>query len=110
MPDLKNIVAHLNAMSIDDLRMLNSAVCDQIRNRQKFEAAMATRSFAIGDVIKFDGKTRGMIHLEVTGFSRDRTKIKGVQLNKGWTTRAGSQWNVFATAARASTRDEALKA
>jgi hypothetical protein len=100
----------VRTMTLEEQRALNSLLCANIRAGHKVAAAENSMSFGLGDVIQFDGKTRGPIFLEITGFSRDRTKIKGKQLNKGWKTAAGTPWTVGATLAKAATREQALKA
>ena len=68
---------------------------------------MSSVAFKTGDIVKFDGKTRGPIHIKINGFSRDRTKIKGVQLNRGWKTQPGVAWTVAATLVSPSTVEAA---
>ena len=100
----------IRTMSLEEQRALNNLLCANIRAANKAAAAENSMNFGVGDIIQFDGKTRGPIFLEITGFSRDRTKIKGVQLNKGWKTRAGVNWTVGATICKSATREQALKA
>lgn len=103
------LYAQIRVLSLEDQRTLNSMLVANIRLSLKQKAVMTSIAFKVGDVIKFDGKTRGPIFLEVNGFSRDRTKIKGKQINSGWKTSAGVNWTVGATVAKAATREEALK-
>ena len=100
----------VRTMSLEEQRALNSLLCANIRAGHKMAAAENSMNYGVGDVVQFDGKTRGPIFLEITGFSRDRTKIKGKQLNKGWKTSAGVQWTVGATIVKSATREQALKA
>lgn len=106
---LAAIFTEVRTLSLEDQRALNSMLVANIRQSMCQVAAMKSIAFKAGDVVKFDGKTRGPIYLEVTGFSRDRTKIKGRQINKGWKTSTGAQWTVGASIAKASTREEAAK-
>jgi len=104
---LSTIFAEVRTLSLEDQRALNSLLVANIRQSLKQKAVMTSVEFRAGDVIKFDGKTRGPIFLEITGFSRDRAKIKGRQLNAGWKTSKGTPWTVGATIVKASTAAEA---
>lgn len=110
MTTLNSVMQLVKTMTLDEQRVLNKLLCQNIRHGMKVNAIQKSVNFAIGEVIVFDGKTRGTIYLEVTGFSRDMTKIKGKQLNKGWKTSPGVQWTVGASVARSATREQALKA
>lgn len=109
MTTLNSLMQQVKTLTLEEQRVLNKLLCQNIRHGMKVNAIQKSINFALGDVIVFDGKTRGTIYLEVTGFSRDLTKIKGKQLNKGWKTSPGVNWTVVASVAKASTREQALK-
>jgi hypothetical protein len=104
---LATIFAEVKTLSLEDQRALNSLLVANIRSALKHKAVMTSIEFRAGDIVKFDGKTRGPIFIKINSFSRDRTKIKGVQLNRGWKTQPGVQWTVGATVVKASTVAEA---
>lgn len=104
---LATIFAEVKSLSLEDQRALNSMIVANIRLGLKQKAVTSSSQFYIGDVVKFDGKTRGQIFIRINSFSRDRTKIKGVQLNRGWKTQPGVQWTVAASIAHASNLTEA---
>jgi hypothetical protein len=105
---LATIFAEVRALSLEDQRALNSLLVANIRQALKQKAVMTSIEFRAGDIIVFDGKTRGTIFLEVTGFSRDRTKIKGRQVSRGLKTKIGTNWTVGANVAKASTLEKAM--
>lgn len=80
----------VKTMTLEEQRALNSMLCTNIRAGLRVKAVGASINYSIGDVVQFDGKTRGPIFIEITGFSRDLTKMKGKQLNRGWKTAAGT--------------------
>jgi hypothetical protein len=104
---LATVFAQVKSLSMDDQRALNKLLVANIRLAMRQKAVMTAITFKAGDVVKFDGKTRGPIFIKIHSFSRDLTKVKGVQLNRGWKTQPGVQWTVGATVCRASTVAEA---
>ena len=107
---LTSLMAQIKTLPLDEQRALNSLLVANIRLGHRQNAVMKSIAYKVGDVIQFDGKTRGPIFLEISGFSRDLTKIKGKQLNRGWKTQAGVQWTVGASIVKAATREQALAA
>jgi hypothetical protein len=97
----------VKTLTADEQRFLNSLICANIRSSSKQAAVMSSIAFKVGDVVKFDGKTRGPIFIKIYGFSRDRTKIKGAQLNRGWKTMPGVMWTVASNIVKASSVEEA---
>jgi hypothetical protein len=104
---LATLFAEVRTLSLEDQRALNALLVANIRQSLKQKAVMTSIQFKFGDIVKFDGKTRGPIFIKIHSFSRDLTKVKGVQLNRGWKTLPGTQWTVGATVAKASTVAEA---
>ncbi len=107
---LSSLMAQIKTLSLDEQRALNSLLVANIRLGHRQNAVMKSIEYKVGDVIQFDGKTRGPIFLEISGFSRDRTKIKGKQLNRGWKTQPGVNWTVGASIVKTATREQALAA
>lgn len=106
---LATIFAEVKTLSLEDQRALNSLLVANIRTALKQKAIMCAVKFKGGDVVKFDGKTRGPIFIKIHSFSRDATKVKGVQLNRGWKTKAGTMWTVAASVVQAASVEEAEK-
>ena len=106
---LTSLMDQIKTLPLSEQRALNSLLVANIRLGHRQAAVMKSVAYKVGDVVKFDGKTRGPIIIEITGFSRDLTKIKGRQLNDGWKTKAGVQWTVGATIVWPSTREEAIR-
>ena len=110
MSTVNELFAQIKKLTLVEKAALNKLLVQDIRFAQKQKAVMASMAFQIGDVVKFDGKTRGQIFIEVTTASRDFTKLKGRQLNRGWKTSAGTPWTVSSTLCTKATREEALAA
>lgn len=110
MSALAPLISQIATLSLEDQRTLNTLLVQNIRAIQKRKSSIVATTFKVGDVVKFDGKTRGKVFMKITGFSRDLSKIKGLQLNKGWKTHAGTQWTVGASACTASTAEAAAEA
>ena len=92
MSNLQNAIALLDMLTTDEQRALNTILCTKIRHASTVKAVQQSFVFKAGDVVQFNAKTRGQIHMRVTGFSRDRTKIKGHQLNHTGRTYVGMSW------------------
>jgi len=81
MSALTALMTQIRTLSLEDQRALNAMLVANIRAGLKQKAVMTSIQFKAGDVVKFDGKTRGPIFIKIHSFSRDLTKVKGVQLN-----------------------------
>lgn len=101
------LYAQIRVLSLEDQRVLNKMLVANIRLGMKQKAVMTSITFKAGDIVQFDGKTRGPIFIKIHSFSRDLTKVKGVQLNRGWKTQPGVQWTVGATICKAATLAQA---
>lgn len=74
--NLSAAIANLRTLSVEELRVLNHEVCDQIKSR----ARELSFDFKIGDRIKFEKK--GITHyVRIEGFNRARTMAKGPEVN-----------------------------
>lgn len=109
MNDLMSVVQAAKRLSLEDQLKLNKLLCANIRMGNKVRAAGNAIRFNLGDVVQFDGKTRGPIHIQISGFSRDFSKIKGKQVNKGWKTSPGVNWTVGASGVKPSSLELATK-
>lgn len=110
MSKVTELLAEIKKLTLEEQRVLNTALVHHMRFNIRHQAVMKAMTFQIGDIVKFDGKTRGPIYIEVSTTSRDFSKLKGRQLNRGWKTAAGTPWTVGALACTKATREEALKA
>lgn len=110
MSTVTELFAQIKKLNLAEKRALNSLLVTDIKHALRHAQVMQAIQFSRGDVVKFDGKTRGPIFIEITGASRDFTKLKGRQLNRGWKTAAGTPWTVSANLCSKATREEALAA
>jgi hypothetical protein len=109
MPQAMNLNALMQVvklMTLEEQRKLNKLLVANIRGAQKVKAVTAAMDYEVGQVVKFDGKTRGPIYIKITGFSRDMTKVKGVQINQGWKTSPGMPWTAPASFVKPTTPTE----
>lgn len=110
MSTLNQVMQLVKTMPLQEQRDLNTMLCANIRRASKLKAIEKSASFELGDVIKFDGKTRGTVYVKVTGFSRDMTKLKGVQTSRGFGKASrGCMWNVHCTSATKVSAEEAAR-
>jgi hypothetical protein len=88
------VLEQANKLSLEERRTLNTMLCDGMKRDHKLEAAKVSASFNIGDTVVFDAKRKGIIKIQITGFSRDLSTILGTQIGG---LRPGCQWKVGAT-------------
>lgn len=87
-----SLLEQVKALSLDEQRALIVQIQDNIRAEQ--QELDLKDGFKVGDILKFNGGTRGLIFMEVTGFNKARTQVSGNQLNGGLKTGAGTPWKV----------------
>ncbi|WP_407306197.1 hypothetical protein [Acinetobacter sp.] len=94
-PTIKSIMAQIETLPFEDRRMLNKLLVAHLNAEQKVSAAENAMKFRINDMVKFDAGPRkgGIVTIQITGFSRDLSSIKGIQVGGA---RAGTNWTVFA--------------
>ena len=109
MTNVFDLMKQIKTLTIADQLVLNKLLCQNIRHANKVKSIEKAASIDVGDYVQFDGKTRGIITIKVSEFSRDMTKVKGVQVNKGFgrATR-GIKWTVTAAGAKVLTKTEGL--
>lgn len=90
---INSLMKQIKSLSLADQRALNHLLVANLKAANKVAASVKAITFDIGDKIVFDAKTRGIINAEITGFSRDLTKIKCKQIGG---LRPGCQWSVSA--------------
>jgi hypothetical protein len=90
-PKVLEILKQAIALSVEDQRELNSALVDNIKRVHKIKAISNSAKYNIGDTVMFRHNREGLIKIQITGFSRDGSKIKGPQIG-GF--RAGCMWTV----------------
>jgi hypothetical protein len=86
-----NILSQVSALSMEDQLELNKALVENIRRARKISAIQIGQKFNIGDKVMFDAGRKGLITMQITGFSRDGSKIKGPQIGG---LRSGVNWTV----------------
>jgi hypothetical protein len=107
MTTVYDLMKQVKLLSIADQRVLNKLLCQNIRHAQKVVAIEKSAAIDIGDYVQFNAKTRGIITMKVSDFSRDGSKVKGTQVNKGFgrATR-GMKWQCAASMVKVITKTE----
>lgn len=96
MTQISTMMTQIKLMSIDDQRALNGLIVANLRHASKIRDITEASKFAEFDVVQFDAGRKGIIVVQITGFSRDYSKIKGVQLNNTRGTMKGMAWTASA--------------
>ena len=106
--DLMNLVKNL---SLEEKRSLNNILVQDLRHAHKVKNVVAAAAFHEGDFVEFDAKTRGFITIQITDFSRDGSKVKGVQINKGrfGSAQRGMKWTATAAVCKAVSAEVAAR-
>ena len=96
MTTIKSIMEQISTLSLEEQRMVNKLLVASLNSQIKAKSADAAANFRIGQTVKFDAGARkgGIITLNITGFSRDMSRIKGIQIGG---IRAGCEWSVGAS-------------
>lgn len=94
MSALNEIFAQIQNLPFEDQRALNSMLVASLNRQSKMKSMQQAAKFRIGDEVVFDARTKGIIKMEITGFSRDGSKLKGKQIGG---ISAGCLWTVAAT-------------
>jgi hypothetical protein len=94
MTTLNEVFAQVQALSFEDQRALNKMLVANLNCTTKLKSMQVAAKFNIGDEVLFDAKSKGIVKIKVTGFSRDGSSLKGTQLGG---LRPGCNWTVGAT-------------
>lgn len=111
MASIQEVLTLAKQLTLQEQLALNKLLVANIRHANKMKSLEKAVTFRIGDLVKFDAKTRGIIVIKVTGFSRDMTKIKGVQQNVGRSIKArkGMNWTAGAGLVSAATEADVAR-
>lgn len=90
------VMSQIKLMSIEDQRALNGLICANLRHASKIRDITEASKFSELEVVEFDAGRKGIIKIQITGFSRDYSKVKGVQLNSTRGTMKGMSWTASA--------------
>lgn len=93
MTTLVSILNQMKTLTIDEQRILNKELVAMINRTSKVDSMKAAQQFKIGDEVIFDAKSKGLIKIKVTSYSRDGANLKGPQIGG---LRPGCNWTVAA--------------
>lgn len=98
---IQNILAQIATLPFEDQRMLNKMLVANLNASAKQLSRVNAIQFRVGQKVCFDAGPRkgGIVTVEITGFSRDMSKIKGKQIG-GF--RDGILWNASANLCKAA--------
>jgi hypothetical protein len=97
--NVNELFAQIKTLSVEDQRALNKMLVANLNRAQKFASMKSAAQFNIGDVVVFDARSKGLVKIKVTGFSRDGANLKGSQIGG---LRAGCNWTVGASLCHAA--------
>ncbi len=107
MQTVYDLMKLVKTLTIADQLVLNKLLVQNIRHANKVKSIEKAAAIDVGDYIQFDGKTAGIVTVKVTEFSRDMTKVKGIQVSptrgRG---RLGVKWTVTAASCKVITQAE----
>lgn len=93
------IAAQMQNLSVDEMLALNKALCDMIKSKRRVQQAVVGSAFSIGDIVRFDGKRKGIKFIKIEGFNRARTAVVGYEVDPftKQTTALATKWTVSNT-------------
>lgn len=75
------LVSLARNLNTDEMFALNKALVEMIKSQRRLLQAVVGSSFAIGDVVRFDAKSKGIKHIKIEGFNRARTAVVGREID-----------------------------
>lgn len=85
-------------LTIEQQLALNKALCQMIKSGRRVQAAVAGSEFRIGDVVRFNAKTRGIRTIKIEKFNRAGTAVVGWEVDaQGVRIPFGTRWTVANT-------------
>lgn len=91
---LAQIVSAMNEMSTQQLTDLNKTLIRIHKAKRQVNAVVAAATFQIGQIVKFNGKSKGMRTIKIKGFNRAGTCLVGFEVNPVTKEVSESQWTV----------------
>lgn len=96
--DIVDVIRSNPGLTMDELYALNKVVVSKIKILDNLRKATAATKFAIGDVVVFNAKTRGMKRITITGFNRAGTAVVGEEVyDNNQLKSATPKWKVSTT-------------
>lgn len=85
-------------LTVEQQLALNKALCQMIKSGRRVQAAVAGSEFRIGDVVRFNAKTRGIRTIKIEKFNRAGTAVVGWEVDaQGVRLPYGTRWTVANT-------------
>lgn len=89
------LMMHLDTLTVSELRDVNANVVNLVNRKMRNLSAEAGASLRIGQVVKFDGKSRGIKTIKIQKFNRAGTCVIGLECNeKGVVLNDHFKWTV----------------
>lgn len=78
---IHEILAQASKLTVDEQRELNRLLVEGLKRASKIKNIQSAAKFNLGDTVVFDGGPRkGLIKITISDFSRDGSKVKGIQI------------------------------
>lgn len=75
------VLALASKLTYEEQRELNRQLVDGLKRQSRLEDIQVAVKFVRGDIVQFDaGVRKGMVRILIDSFSRDMSKVKGLQL------------------------------
>ena len=98
MMTISQILEAASHLTPEQQLALNKGLCEMIRSGRRVQATVASGAFAIGDVVRFDAKRKGLKTIKISGWNRARTCAVGFECDaKGEKLPMAVRWTVATT-------------
>jgi hypothetical protein len=84
----------LSKLTVDEQIQIHGSLVNMIKHGQRANAAKAGASFKIGQIVKFDAKTRGTKFMQIEKFNRAGTCVVGYECDKDGSNKTKMRWTV----------------
>lgn len=92
---LSQILNAASDLSVEQQLALNKALCEMIKSQRRQKLALVGAAFRIGQIVRFNAKTKGMKSIKIEKFNRAGTAVVGFEVNtKGEREPFGTRWTV----------------
>ena len=93
---LSQIINAASELSREQQLALNKALVEMIRSERRVTLALAGAQFKIGQIVRFNAKTRGIKTMQIEKFNRAGTAVVGFELREDGS-KSITRWTVATT-------------
>jgi len=92
--NLTTVMDLLSKLTVDEQIQVHGSLVNMIKHGQRANATKAGASFRIGQIVKFDAKTRGTKFMQIEKFNRAGTCVVGYECDKDGSNKTKMRWTV----------------